>query len=77
MGGMGGGRGGHSHMQEEREPAPKPADINRPLPVSLEDLHNGVTKRLKITRKMLNGTEEEKIVTVNVKAGWKAGTKVR
>jgi DnaJ-class molecular chaperone len=26
---------------------------------------------------MLNGTEEEKIVTVNIKPGWKAGTKVR
>lgn len=38
---------------------------------------NGVAKRLRITRKMLNGTEEEKIVTVNIKPGWKAGTKVR
>lgn len=75
---MGGGRGGHGHSHgPPDEPAPKPTDINKPLPVSLEDLHNGVTKKLKITRKMLNGTTEEKIVSVNIKAGWKAGTKVR
>lgn len=56
---------------------PKPDDINRPLPVSLEDLFNGATKKLKVTRRLLSGEEQEKIVTVSIKPGWKAGTKVR
>lgn len=76
MGGMG-GMGGHSHMHDDEPPKPKPDDITRPLPVSLEDLHNGVTKKLKITRRLLNGSEEEKIVSVVIKPGWKAGTKIR
>ena len=49
--------------------------LTRPLFALTAD--NGAAKRLRITRKMLNGTEEEKIVTVNIKPGWKAGTKVR
>lgn len=76
------------------------------LPISLEDLYKGCTKKLKVTKKKLNGTEESNtlestspflsalarkrprtdspfpsssssILTVAVKPGWKAGTKVR
>jgi hypothetical protein len=64
-------------FDDEAPPKPKPEDINRPLPVSLEDLFKGCTKKLRITRRMLSGREEEKIVTVNIKAGWKKGTKIR
>jgi DnaJ family protein B protein 4 len=74
FGGMPGAGGGRSRQPE---PKPKPEDINRPLPVALEDLFNGATKKLKITRRLLSGEEQEKIVTVQVKPGWKAGTKVR
>lgn len=47
-----------------------------PLPVSLEDLYKGATKKLKITRKNSNGTKEQKMIEVNIKAGWKSGTKI-
>lgn len=77
-GGMGGGNpfGDHDHASHA-PPKPKPEDITRPLPVSLEDLYKGCTKKLRITRRMLSGGEEEKIVSVGIKAGWKKGTKVR
>jgi len=45
------------------------------LQVSLEDINNGVTKRMKITRKRLhpNGSymDEDKILTIEIKKGWK------
>lgn len=49
--------------------------------VSLEDLCTGVAKKMKITRQVLNPDghttrAEEKLLTIDVKPGWKAGTKV-
>jgi DnaJ family protein B protein 4 len=50
--------------------------------VSLEDLYKGTVKRLKVTRKLRDGStgrsiSTDKVLTINVKAGWKAGTKIR
>ena len=45
--------------------------------MSLEELYTGTTKKLKVGRKMLNGKTEEKVLTIDVKPGWKKGTKVR
>ena len=54
--------------------------IEKDLLVSLEELVSGCTKKMKISRKVYDerGTfmNEEKILTVNVKPGWKAGTKI-
>ena len=54
--------------------------IEKDLFVSLEELMIGCTKKMKICRKIVEQTgisrNEEKILTVNVKAGWKAGTKI-
>jgi len=63
------------------KPAPKKAPpIIQDLPCSLEELFNGCTKRLKITRKRFTPegdlVDEDKIVTINVKPGWKKGTKI-
>lgn len=56
------------------------AAIEKDLFVSLEDLKTGCTKKLKISRKLMaedgNFELEDKILTVNVKPGWKAGTKI-
>lgn len=54
-----------------------PPEITKPLPISLEDLYKGTTKKLKITKKLISGGEESNVLEINVKAGWKAGTKVR
>lgn len=54
--------------------------IERDLPVSLEEVLTGCTKKMKITRRVIkpNGQhlKEDKILTINVKPGWKSGTKI-
>lgn len=72
--GMGGGGGGMRRMQREPQKV-KGAPCNIDLACSLEDLFTGTTKKLKITRKR-NGKDEPKIVEVEIKPGWRAGTKI-
>lgn len=55
--------------------------LEHDLYVSLEDVAKGCTKKMKISRKVLNPDgrttkREEKVLTINVKPGWKAGTKI-
>ncbi|TQD87822.1 hypothetical protein C1H46_026674 [Malus baccata] len=58
----------------------KAAAIVRTLPCTLEELYNGATKKLKISRDVLSasgrkGTVEE-VLTIKIKPGWKKGTKI-
>ncbi|KAJ4874127.1 DNAJ heat shock family protein [Raphanus sativus] len=50
------------------------------LPCSLEDLYKGTTKKMKISREILDvsgrATQTEEILTIGVKPGWKKGTKI-
>lgn len=74
-GGMRGGGGGMPHRKHQ-DPA-----VVRDLQVSLEEVLNGATKKLKITRKVLNPDgrtcrTEDKILQIDVKPGWKSGTKI-
>jgi len=69
----------HSHPHATRNAKPEPAIY--PLRCTLEELYGGCTKKLKIKRKVLDPVTKlpstsEKIIVVNVKAGWKAGTKL-
>ncbi|XP_064095931.1 dnaJ homolog subfamily B member 4-like [Macrobrachium nipponense] len=92
---MGGGMGGHRMAGGTRRSFSfSPQDAFRPpegkghqdppiikdLFVSLEDVAQGATKKMKITRNVVGGDglsrKEEKILTINVKPGWKEGTKV-
>lgn len=54
--------------------------IEHDLYVSLEDITKGCTKKMKISRKVLQTDgcikKEDKVLTINVKPGWKAGTKI-
>lgn len=88
MGGMPGGMGGMPFdmhdMGGSRPETPNSdsghveiKDIEKPLPLALEDLYKGTTKKLKVGKRFLNGSREEKVLTIDVKAGWKKGTKVR
>lgn len=58
----------------------KDPPIETNIQVSLEELATGCTKRLKISRQVLSpsgGTSrEEKILSLEIKPGWKAGTKI-
>ena len=55
----------------------KPAEITRPLKVSLEELFLGTMKHLKVGRRLLDGTTEDKVVEIQIHPGWKSGTKIR
>ncbi|KAI1883274.1 hypothetical protein AGOR_G00243520 [Albula goreensis] len=55
--------------------------IHHELRVSLEEIFHGCTKRMKISRKRLNPDgrtmrTEDKILTIEIKRGWKEGTKI-
>ncbi|XP_031128404.1 dnaJ homolog subfamily B member 4-like [Ipomoea triloba] len=54
--------------------------IERTLPCSLEDLYKGTTKKMKISREVIdtNGrpTTMEEILSIEIKLGWKKGTKI-
>eukprot|EP00127_Corallochytrium_limacisporum_P007087 Clim_evm6s242 gene=Clim_evmTU6s242 len=86
MGGMGGmpggafgGMGGMGGMPRQAK-ARTPDQVKRQLPLSLEDLYKGTVKKLKINRTILDATgasmKADKIIEINVKPGWKAGTKI-
>jgi DnaJ family protein B protein 1 len=84
FGGMGGGPGGmHSAGGANLASKKKSQDapIYHDLLVSLEDIASGCTKKMKISRKVLNPDNrtshiEDKVLTIDVKPGWKAGTKI-
>uniref|UniRef100_A0A1J3E3J3 DnaJ-like protein subfamily B member 13 n=1 Tax=Noccaea caerulescens TaxID=107243 RepID=A0A1J3E3J3_NOCCA len=73
--GGGGGGGGETSI-----PARKDAPIERQLPCSLEDIYKGVTKKMKISRDVLDSSGRpravEEILPIEIKPGWKKGTKI-
>ena len=89
FGGMGGGFGGMGGdpfagmgggMPQQQRQRTKPPAVEQKLAVSLEDLFYGATKKLKITRKVLDasGNQKSKAETIEVpiRAGFKKGTKI-
>ncbi|KAL5223427.1 hypothetical protein ABZP36_028140 [Zizania latifolia] len=71
------GREGSTSMHR---PSHKPPPIENRLPVNLADLYKGVTKKMKISREIIDVSrrvsQEEEILTIDVKPGWKKGTKI-
>nr|ACZ52888.1 DJ1 [Cryphonectria parasitica] len=64
-----------------RQHTPEVTTVERPLPVSLEDMFQGAQKKMKIKCKLFdeNGkrTTTEKVLDVPIKAGLKKGSKIR
>ncbi|CAN4078887.1 unnamed protein product [Withania somnifera] len=58
----------------------KAPPIERTLPCSLEELYKGTTKKMKISREIADASGKtlpvEEILTIDVKPGWKKGTKI-
>ncbi|RIA88723.1 hypothetical protein C1645_713123 [Glomus cerebriforme] len=57
-------------------------EVKHSLPLSLEDIYKGTTKKLKVTRKLIDSATNkvvptDKILEINVRPGLKAGTKFR
>ncbi|KAG9508537.1 DnaJ protein-like 1, partial [Fragariocoptes setiger] len=86
--GMGGGfsRQPHGHHGYSasgpgtQKKAKQDEPIEKDLPITLEEVMSGTTKKMKITRRVVGAegrtTTEDKVLAINVKPGWKAGTKV-
>lgn len=82
MGGMG-GPGARMHMggMPARGGPSKGEAVKRTLLCTLEELYNGTTKKLKITRKRVNPDgrgvhDDEKVLEIAVKPGFKKGTTI-
>ena len=68
-------QGGRKRPNQSQDPP-----IEYDLYVALEEISKGCTKKMKINRSAVgpNGmpTKEEKVLSITVKPGWKAGTKI-
>lgn len=66
-------------MDDMGGPTQAPPIVHK-LRVTLQDLYNGVQKKMKITKTLVDpsgkSVEIEKILTIDVRPGWKAGTKI-
>lgn len=58
----------------------KPAPVETKLQCGLEELYSGSTRKMKISRNVMNANgrlvPETEILTIDVKPGWKKGTKI-
>lgn len=82
-GGMFGGFGGSENLfrtYSEGTIPRKPPPVESKLPCSLEELYSGSTRKMKISRTVVDGhgrpVQETEILTIDVKPGWKKGTKI-
>lgn len=88
-GGMGGGGGFpgafrsqsfNVHGSPNRKQKVQDPPIEHDLYVTLEDINAGCQKKMKISKMVMSqdgsARKEEKILNINVKPGWKAGTKI-
>ncbi|MCJ1359748.1 MAG: hypothetical protein MMC33_009750 [Icmadophila ericetorum] len=90
FGNMNSGRGGTRFQTRadgagsgrQRAPTPEVTTVERPLPVTLEQLFKGAKKKMNIKRKTFDETTgkrkmEEKMLEMEIKPGYKAGTKIK
>jgi DnaJ homolog subfamily B member 4 len=85
--GMGGGRStGPRHSSfmpgRQRPRSPEVTVVERPLPVTLEELFDGAHKKMKIKRKTFDQatgkrSTQDKILEMDIKPGLKAGSKIK
>ncbi|KAK1718814.1 HSP40/DnaJ peptide-binding protein [Colletotrichum acutatum] len=90
FGGAGGPRGSRSSRMRSsgfgdsrgaREATPEVTTVERPLPLTLEELFRGVTKKMKIKRKTFDDTGKrtttDTVLEVPIKPGLKKGSKIK
>lgn len=76
-----GGFAGYEASQRKGQRGLQVEAVVHELPVTLDEVMQGCTKQVKITRSRLNPDgqslrSEEKVLNVVVKKGWKAGTRI-
>ena len=82
---MGSGRGSSRRFDMNgnmRALTPEVTVVEKPLPLTLEEMFNGITKKMKIKRKKFDTTTgkqsiEDRILEVPIKPGLKAGSKIK
>lgn len=80
--GRGGRRSGGPQLRPQRPRTPEVTTVERPLPVTLEELFHGAHKKMKIKRKTYDESTgkrrvEDKILEMDIKPGLKAGSKIK
>ncbi len=70
------------NSMRRRDRSPEVTTVERPLPVTLEELYRGTHKKMKIKRKTFDPRTqkrnvEDKILEMEIKPGYKAGTKMK
>ncbi|KAK8221289.1 hypothetical protein HDK77DRAFT_134998 [Phyllosticta capitalensis] len=71
-----------SRFNDRRPQTPEVTVVEKPLPVTLEELFNGTTKKMKIKRKTYDPatgkqSTQDRILEVPIKKGLKAGSKIK
>ncbi|OLN85016.1 Protein psi1 [Colletotrichum chlorophyti] len=73
--------GGFADSPRPRESTPEVTTVERPLPLTLEELFRGVTKKMKIKRKTFDETGKrtttDQVLEVPIKPGLKKGSKIK
>ncbi|KAJ5317862.1 hypothetical protein PENANT_c004G02592 [Penicillium antarcticum] len=87
LGGGGGGAGfgrsrpGAGYSKPKRAPTPEPTIIEKDLPLTLEEIFKGVSKKVKTKSKafdrMGKRTTQEVTLEANIKPGLRAGSKIK
>jgi len=79
---FGSAKSGRGSSFRRRDPEPETTVVEKPLPVSLEEIFHGSQKKLKVQRKTFDSqtgkqSVEDKILNVPIKRGLKAGSKIK
>ncbi|ERN06558.1 hypothetical protein AMTRI_Chr01g113030 [Amborella trichopoda] len=71
---------GEPSLNQEQSQPRKAPPLEKTLPCSLEELYKGTTKKMKIAREIADISGKtipvEEILTIDIKPGWKKGTKI-
>ena len=81
-GSSGGQRGSRVRESRHRAPTLEVTTVERDLPITLEQLFKGTKKKMNIKRKTFDEATgkrkmEEKLLEIDIKPGYKAGTKIK
>jgi DnaJ family protein B protein 4 len=76
------GFGAEGVSRQERAGTPEVTTVERPLPLTLEELFNGTHKKMKIKRKAFDAvtgkrTTQDKVLEMDIKPGLKKGSKIK
>jgi DnaJ family protein B protein 4 len=79
--GFGGGRPGPGQAKPKRAPTPEPTIVEKDLPLTLEEIFTGTTKKIKTKSKAFDSmgrrTTQEVTLEANIKPGLRAGSKIK